>query len=109
MGINTTDADLAAGKTKISVHQFVDALRLNDTTWTGKPTDAELLSVWGLQGASYDPTNTQVTDAVKVRDLFTAAGDAQRTPGEVEAILRLAERHPNTITKSRVISMLGLS
>ena len=99
------DVDEEAGKTKLAIHGYVDALTANLSSWTDKPTDAEVESMFALSGQSFDPTDTQVAATTSIKALIT---NGTRSEHEVQSILRLGETYPDVITKARVKSMLGL-
>ena len=99
------DVDDATGKTKLAIHGYVDALAANLSSWTDRPTDAEVESMFGLSGQSFDPTDTQVAATTSIKALITSD---TRKDHEVQAILRLGETYPDVITKARVKSMLGI-
>jgi hypothetical protein len=100
------DLDESVGKDKLPIHTYVDSLYANTSTWTDKPTDVEIETMFSLSGQSYDPTNTQVQATASVRALIT---DGTRTFKEIEVILRMGERFPGTFTKDRVQAMLGIT
>lgn len=83
---------------KLPIHQYVDALYLRESAFTGKPTDAEIIDAFSLTAAETTDTLT----------LLGIVSGGSRTVRDIEAVLRLAERFPGAITKSRVIAMLGL-
>lgn len=83
---------------KLPIHQFLDALYLRETSFPQKPTDAEIVSEFGLTG-------TEVTDA---QLLIALVAGGTRSVRDIEAIFRLAERYPDAIPKTRLLAMLGL-
>jgi hypothetical protein len=100
------EVDDSAGKTKLPIHQFVDALEANRRGWNGAPTDAEINTAFGLVGQSFDPGNTQLADAQAIVAVVVAG---TRTIGQIQAALRLGERYRSTITKLRVAQMMTLA
>lgn len=103
------DIDEEAGKTKLGIHPVMDAVLLAVKGWTGAPTNQEINQAFQLKGQSFDPLDTQVDDLGVLAVLPLLAGAAQRSVKEIEAVLRLAEQFPNTITKQRVEDMLGVT
>jgi len=104
-----TNLDESNGKTSLPIHEFVAGLYANEqATWAGVPTDAEMSAAFNLAGQPFDPGNTQVADIAILATLATLPEPAKRTADEIEYILRLGRRYPQTITKARVVEMLGL-
>lgn len=97
------------GKDKLPVHQFIDAVRLEATGWTGAPTPAEINQAFKLQGQPWDPTNSQVADLALLQALPSANGQAKRSVEQIEAVFRVAEMFSTVITAQRVQDMLGVT
>ena len=83
---------------KLPIHQYVDALYLREKGFPGTPTDPEI-------NAAFSLTAQEQADTATLIGLVTVG---TRTTRDIEAIFRVAERYPATITKARVVSMLGL-
>lgn len=100
------DTESHPDKSKLPIHQFVDALYLYVQGWTGAPTRAEIDVAFQLSGQAYDPGDTQVDDA---NALVALVQSGTRSRQDVMSVLRLAERYHPVITKQRVLQMLSLA
>ena len=89
---------LADDDEKLPIHQFVDAIYLNQSGFPQAPTNAEIVSAFSLSGP-------EAADALLLISLVTGG---TRSVRDIEAILRLAERYRTVLTKSRVLALLGL-
>ena len=98
--------DDSVGKSKLPIHQFIDAIEANRKGWTGAPTAAEINAAFGLVGQSFDLGDTQLADALAITAVVQAG---TRTIGEIQAALRLGERYPALATKLRVAQMMTLA
>ena len=66
------DVDDETGKTKLPIHGYVDALTANLSSWTDKPTDAEVASMFALSGQSFQRRKSNLS-LVPVRWQITPA------------------------------------